>query len=285
MSGIEDEAVTAASGACAGPVVVDIKVEQCVTETLDTYEVITRGLDFVKKKLASVHLQHVSTGSNVCSSIPRLVAVSKTKPVQLVLHAYQRGQRHFGENYVQELVEKSQHPLLANLEDICWHFIGHLQRNKCNSLVACPNLWAVETVDSERLANGLDTGWSKKGSGKLNIFVQVNTSAENSKHGTNSSDEAVSLVQHIIKCCANLKFIGLMTIGKSGHDYTTGPNPDFMYLIDLRRRVCSELGLNCDEVELSMGMSADFEEATLAGSTSVRVGSVIFGVRQTKNAT
>lgn len=240
------------------------------------YESISKGLAFVNDRISGAQV-------DVSSSRPRLVAVSKTKPVEMIYHAYQQGQRHFGENYVQELVEKSQHPLLVNLEDICWHFIGHLQRNKCNSLVACPHLWAVETVDSERLANTLDASWARRTGDdtKLRVFVQVNTSTEDSKHGSSSS-EVGGLIKHILSQCVHLKFMGLMTIGRMGHDYSTGPNPDFQCLLETRRRVCSELSLSVDEVELSMGMSADFEQAIAAGSTNVRVGSVIFGVREQK---
>lgn len=213
---------------------------------------------------------------------PRLVAVTKTKPVEMILAAYHQGQRHFGENYVQELVEKSHHPQLIGLEDICWHFIGHLQRNKCNNLMSCPHLWAVETVDSERLASALDASRGKRCSGeRLRVFVQVNTSAEASKHGS-GSDVAISVVRHVIERCPSLQFLGLMTIGKMGHDYSTAPNPDFECLVETRRSLCRDLGLEEEGVELSMGMSSDFEHAISAGSTNIRVGSVIFGSRQLK---
>lgn len=212
---------------------------------------------------------------------PRLVAVSKTKPAEEVLRAYENGQRHFGENYVQELVEKANDPLLAGL-DVRWHFIGHLQRNKCNHLTSLPNLWAVETVDSEWLAATLNNSWKKRAYGrKLKVFVQVNSSAEDSKHGCLES-EVPALVKHVMESCDSLEFCGLMTIGRVGHDYATGPNPDFESLVAARRDVCSRLELDISRVELSMGMSADFEEAVLAGSTNVRIGSAIFGARPPK---
>ena len=249
----------------------EITNNDCVTE-----RTITKALVFVEERISGAHQKCLLR--NPRSAKPRLVAVSKTKPVEMILCAYNQGQRHFGENYVQELVEKSQHPLLAQL-DICWHFIGHLQRNKCNNLVACPHLWAVETVDSERLASTLNTSWGKKGTDqKLRVFVQVNTSGEVSKHGS-SGDEVISLVKYIKNKCDSLIFWGLMTIGKIGHDYSTGPNPDFECLVERRRRLCEELGLDVDKVELSMGMSSDFEQAIDAGSTTVRVGSILFGAR------
>lgn len=242
----------------------------------------TGSQEFISKGLASVMERITLACVKYSRSEPRLIAVTKTKPIEMILHAYQLGQRHFGENYVQELVEKSRHPSLVKLDGICWHFIGHLQRNKCNNLVSCPHLWAVETVDSERLATTLDTSWRKKEAGeKMRVFVQVNTSEEASKHGS-ASDEAVSVARHIVKQCTNLKLLGLMTIGRVGHDYSTGPNPDFECLVRTRCRLCQQLSVDMEEVELSMGMSSDFEQAIGAGSTNVRVGSVIFGAREWK---
>ena len=260
-----------------------IQAQSCSKEDSNTAagtesfeESIAKGLKSVNEKIVKASLKLPYT--------PRLIAVTKTKPVEMVLHAYHNGQRHFGENYVQELVEKSHHPLLVNLKDIKWHFIGHLQRNKCNNVISCPNLWAVETVDSERLANILDASWGRKYSAtgqKLRVFVQVNTSGETAKHGS-SSDEINTLVKCIIEQYTNLEFVGLMTIGKIGHDYSTGPNPDFDHLVDTRRKLCQDLSLDMNTVELSMGMSSDFEQAIDAGSTNVRIGSVIFGAREPK---
>ena len=232
-------------------------------------------LSFVRVRISEAH------GRTHRDHEPRLVAVSKTKPVEMILCAYENGQRHFGENYIQELVEKSQHPLLTDL-DIHWHFVGHLQRNKCNSLASVSKLCVVETVDSERLATTLDASWKRKGRNrKLKLFVQVNTSREESKHGCQVF-KVPALVKHILGTCTRLEFRGLMTIGQSGHDYSLGPNPDFECLVETRREVCRQLGLSIDSVELSMGMSGDFEEAILAGSTSVRVGTAIFGFREGK---
>lgn len=209
---------------------------------------------------------------------PRLVAVTKTKPPQMILWAYESGQRHFGENYVQELVEKAHDPSLASL-DIHWHFIGHLQRNKCNNLTSVPGLWMVETVDSERLATALNSSWRKRHSeGSLRIFVQVNASGEDEKSGC-PPDATPALVKHVIETCMGLEFCGLMMVGRIGHDYSTGPNPDFERLVRVRERICEELGLQEDQVELSMGMSADYEHAIATGSSNVRIGTTIFGSR------
>jgi len=211
---------------------------------------------------------------------PRLVAVSKTKPVTDIHQLYQLGQRHFGENYVQEIEEKGNDKLiLDSCPDIKWHFIGHLQRNKVNKITDIQGLYVVETVDSVKLASALNSAWEKQERGqRLKVMVQVNTSDEDSKHGCDPGAVA-GLVSHILKACPHLEFIGLMTIGSVDHDPSTGPNPDFQKLICCKSNVCEALSLNPALVELSMGMSADFEHAISMGSTNVRVGSVIFGAR------
>lgn len=220
--------------------------------------------------------------SDLPKTIPRLVAVSKLKPADCIIEAYEHGQRHFGENYVQELIEKSNNPKIQELKDIRWHFIGHLQSNKCNNIVGVPNLFMIETVDSAKLATTLNSSWGKQNKTRpLNVMVQVNTSKEESKSGC-SSDQCVDLVEHIISHCAHLRFSGLMTIGEMNYDWSQGANPDFICLIECRKNVCEKLGISLEDVELSMGMSNDFEKAILMGSTNVRVGSTIFGARQPK---
>lgn len=117
---------------------------------------------------------------------PRLVAVSKLQSTELILSAYQAGQRHFGENYVNELIEKAFNPqVLERCREIRWHFIGNLQRNKVNKVLLVPNLYAIETVSNNKLANVLNTSWEKfrrNVDTKLNIMVQVNTSQEKGKN-------------------------------------------------------------------------------------------------------
>ncbi|XP_077991966.1 pyridoxal phosphate homeostasis protein-like [Glandiceps talaboti] len=211
---------------------------------------------------------------------PRLVAVSKTKPVSVIQEVYNNGQRHFGENYVQELLDKgSDSDILSECPDIRWHFIGHLQRNKVSKILGVPNLFMVETVDSQRLADSLNQAWGKqKKPEKLKVMVQVNTSDEESKHGCRPT-EIVNLSRHVIEKCTNLQFMGLMTIGAFDHDLSKGPNPDFQRLIECKEDVCKELELATESVELSMGMSNDFEHAISVGSSNIRVGSTIFGAR------
>ncbi|KAF7242095.1 Pyridoxal phosphate homeostasis protein [Varanus komodoensis] len=215
---------------------------------------------------------------------PRLVAVSKTKPAEMVLEAYNLGQRSFGENYVQELLEKaSESRILSSCPEIKWHFIGHLQRHNVNKLIGVPNLFMLETVDSIKLADKVNSSWQKKGSSeKLKIMVQVNTSGEDSKHGL-PPEETVMTVAHILQKCPSLEFVGLMTIGSFGHDLSKGPNPDFQKLLSLRQELCDALNIPLEKVELSMGMSTDFQHAIEVGSTNVRIGSTIFGERTYPN--
>jgi len=214
---------------------------------------------------------------------PRLVAVSKTKPISAIVEAYSAGQRHFGENYVQELEEKGHNKeITSNLSEIQWHFIGHLQSNKVKKVLGVPNLFMVETIDSEKLANAVNNTWEKLNrEQKLNVMVQINTSGEQNKHGC-PPENAVVLVSHVINKCPSLHLSGIMTIGAYDYDLSLGPNPDFLRLVTVREEVCSALSLRKENLELSMGMSTDFEHAIGLGSTNVRVGSTIFGARTYK---
>uniref|UniRef100_A0A8C6REC0 Pyridoxal phosphate homeostasis protein n=1 Tax=Nannospalax galili TaxID=1026970 RepID=A0A8C6REC0_NANGA len=206
---------------------------------------------------------------------PRLVAVSKTKPADMVIEAYDHGQRTFGENYVRFLPQR----ILSSCPEIKWHFIGHLQKQNVNKLMAVPNLFMLETVDSVKLADKVNSSWQKKGSaGRLKVMVQINTSGEESKYGVPPS-ETIAVAEYIKSNCPSLEFVGLMTIGSFGHDLSQGPNPDFQVLLSLREELCKKLGIAVDQVELSMGMSMDFQHAIEVGSTNVRIGSTIFGER------
>jgi len=113
---------------------------------------------------------------------PRLVAVSKLQSTESIVSAYEAGQRHFGENYVNELVEKACNLLiLERCKEIRWHFIGNLQRNKVNKVLSIPNLYIIETISNDKLASALNNSWPKfrkSDDSKLNIMVQINTSQE-----------------------------------------------------------------------------------------------------------
>mmetsp|Transcript_115536 Transcript_115536/g.331623 ORF Transcript_115536/g.331623 Transcript_115536/m.331623 type:complete len:244 (-) Transcript_115536:51-782(-) len=204
----------------------------------------------------------------------RLVAVSKTKPVELLKEAYEAGHRHFGENYVQELIEKA--PQMP--EDTQWHFIGHLQSNKVSMLLkGCPMLACLETIDSEKLARAVDKAWSTVSPDrKLRVMVQVNSSGEESKNGVDAA-EVAELCRVISAELEHLEVVGLMTIGAP--DYSGCRTEDFETLHRCRADAATAMGVEPATLELSMGMSADFETAIREGSTSVRVGSSIFGAR------
>lgn len=217
----------------------------------------------------------------------RLVAVSKTKPLELLQQAYHCGQRVFGENYAQELVDKAEQ-MGHDHDDIVWHFIGGLQSNKANMLVkgVVPhgNL-VVETVGSIKVATKLNNAMAnlddelpdeKKGT-TLSVFVQINTSGEDAKSGVSPGDEAIELCQHIIKSCDRLHLMGLMTIG------AIGDISNFETLVACRDTVANALSVDPSTLELSMGMSGDYKEAIRYGATNVRVGSTLFGARDYSN--
>ncbi|KAK5097820.1 hypothetical protein LTR70_002862 [Exophiala xenobiotica] len=261
------------------------------------------------QNISSIHTRISSTcKSHNISKVPRLVAVSKLKPATDILALHQPSadqpsppppQLHFGENYVQELLEKSK--LLP--QSIKWHFIGGLQSNKCAQLAKnVHSLWAVESVDSAKKAQLLDKGRGQRneelkkeqdGNGAadaeemLRVFVQVNTSGEESKSGVEpKSEDLVNLCKTIREECSNLKLQGLMTIGAIARSKATTPeteNEDFVNLRENRDWVAKELGVDSEELELSMGMSEDFESAIRQGSDEVRVGSTIFGERPPKS--
>lgn len=154
--------------------------------------------------------------------------MSKTKPIEDIIAAYSVGQRDFGENYIQELEEKSNNPqILEHCKDIRWHFIGHLQTNKTKKVLKVPNLHMVQTVHSEKNAELLNKLWEKERlqqDGKLKVLVQVNTSGEDAKNGVDP-EKAVEVFEFVNDKCKALKCEGLMTIGEYGYDYSKGPNP------------------------------------------------------------
>ncbi|RYR28157.1 hypothetical protein Ahy_B01g052273 isoform B [Arachis hypogaea] len=216
-------------------------------------------------------MQRVRQAADRSGTLPesiRVVAVSKTKPVSMIRQLYDAGHRCFGENYVQEIVDKA--PQLP--QDIEWHFIGHLQSNKVKTLLGgVPNLAMFEGVDNQKVANNLDRMVSTLGRNPLKVLVQVNTT----KSGIDPSN-CVDLAKHVKSSCPNLVFSGLMTIGRP--DYTSTPE-NFKTLSNCRTEVCKALEMPEEQCELSMGMSSDFELAIEMGSTNVRIGSTIFGPR------
>ena len=229
-------------------------------------------------------VQKASNGRKV-----RLIAVSKLKPANDILALHESDHRHadFGENYAQELTEKSQ--LLPS--SIRWHMIGGLQTNKCKPLAEqVANLYCVSSVDASKKADALEKGRAALAEqqhleSKLRVLVQVNTSGEENKAGVEPG-QTTELCKHIREKCPHLQLAGLMTIGalaRSQEAQTAdGINEDFVTLRETRDAVAGDLGIDSSELELSMGMSSDFEAAISQGSDEVRVGTTIFGGRPAK---
>lgn len=208
-------------------------------------------------------VQAVATAGRAPDSV-RLVAVSKLQPASAIRSAYAAGQRDFGENYVQELQQKATE--LADLGDLRWHMIGHLQRNKAR--VVAPLSTLIHTVHSAELAAEL----GKRSSGALRVLVEVNVGGEAQKSGCPA--EALGDVLAAVGAASRLVLAGLMCVPP----HTAEPSaarPYFDELVRLR-----ELHGGAERLpELSMGMTADLEYAVAAGATIVRVGTAIFGDR------
>ncbi len=193
-----------------------------------------------------------------------LLAVSKTKPCVAIEEAYLAGQRAFGENYLQESVEKIAQ--LAHLSEASWHFIGPIQSNK-TKLIAENFSW-VHTIDRAKIAIRLNEHRSDQDT-PLNVCLQVNISSEDSKSGV-SKDEVLALAQ-IINDCKNLTLRGLMAIPEKQAPQST---------YEEMNALCDLLKAHYPSVDtLSMGMSNDLEVAIKSGATIVRIGSAIFGAR------
>lgn len=201
----------------------------------------------------------------------KLIAVSKTRSVAEIRQAYGAGQRDFGENKVQELLDKSND--LSDLTDIKWHFIGHLQSNKISQLSKVQNLVSIHSIDSISLLNKL---LSRTWVNKIGVFVQINTSGEEQKHGFCDPDE-IELAVRLIQDSDQMQLQGLMTIGAIRTDnFEDEARRCFQMLKDVKLALDQRFDL---DLELSMGMSGDFEIAISMGSNWVRVGSAIFGAR------
>jgi len=242
---------------------------------------VRQNLKMIQDKLSEIYKEAPENSRAV--KMPRLVAVSKTKPKEMVIECYEAGHRHFGENYPQELKEKSSDPMiLEKCPDIKWHFMGTVQTGNIAKIVKSPNISMVETIASSKHADKFQGSCKSNKVSGLGVMVQVNTSGEENKSGV-QPDEVVEVAKHIKEKCPNIEFKGLMTIGALAHSVarepTSGPNPDFLTLLECRRKIIEELQIEPDNVELSMGMSNDFEEAIRMGSTNIRVGSSIFGAR------
>ena len=201
-----------------------------------------------------------------------LIAVSKTKPVEMLQEIYDENIRDFGENKVQELCSKmEQLP-----SDIRWHMIGHLQRNKVKYIVGKVEL--IHSVDTYRLAEEINIQ-AKKQNVIVPILVEVNIAHEESKFGI-SAEYAILLVEEISKL-ENIRIKGLMTIAP----YVENPEDNRLYFRKIKQLSVDITNKNIDNVFmeiLSMGMTGDYMVAIEEGATMVRVGTGIFGERNYK---
>ncbi|GAM77571.1 hypothetical protein yggS [Vibrio ishigakensis] len=204
----------------------------------------------------------------------QLLAVSKTKPNQAILDALEAGHRQFGENYVQEGVEKIQYFQEHHSQfDIEWHFIGPIQSNKTKPIAE--NFDWVHSVERAKIAKRLS---DQRGEDKepLQVLIQVNTSAEESKSGVNEQ-EVLELAKSISEL-PNITLRGLMSIPASVQDYQQQ-----LEAFNELKALFEQLKSQYPQVDtLSMGMSGDMQAAVEAGSTMVRIGTAIFGARDYK---
>ena len=199
-----------------------------------------------------------------------LIAVSKTKPVEMLQEIYDEGIRDFGENKVQELTEKYE----VMPKDMKWHMIGHLQRNKVKYIVDKVTL--IHSVDSLRLEETISREAEKKGV-TVPILIEVNIAGEETKFGLSSKEEVISLTEQIA-ALPNLSVKGLMTVAPPAED----PEENRPFFREIRQLSVDITNKNIDNVSmeiLSMGMTNDYTVAIEEGATMVRVGTGIFGAR------
>lgn len=207
---------------------------------------------------------------NRCPDEVTLIAVSKTKPIEMLQEAYDEGCRNFGENKVQELVDKYE----VMPKDIKWHMIGHLQRNKVKYIVDKVSM--IHSVDSLRLAEEISKEALKKNV-TVSVLIEVNVAGEETKFGV-----APSEVEELLRQIAVLPGIavkGLMTIAP----FVENPEDNRRYFAALKQLSVDITKKNIDNITmnvLSMGMTGDYTVAIEEGASFVRVGTGIFGERQ-----
>lgn len=207
---------------------------------------------------------------NIISQLPngvKLVAVSKNHSAEIIKEVYDLGQKVFGENKVQELLEKQ--PVLPN--DIEWHLIGHLQTNKVKYIAGFVAM--IESVDSEKLLKEIDKE-AAKSNRKINVLLQVKIAKEETKFGLTIDEAKAIFEEYLLETFPNIEIKGLMGMA-SFVDDESQIREEFSIL----KNLFDELSQLKPLETLSMGMSGDFPLAIESGSNSVRVGSAIFGER------
>ena len=229
------------------------------------FDHVAANLREIRARITAACEARVGSARDARSSV-ELIAVSKTHPAEAVIAALEAGQRVFGENRVQEAAAKFP-ALRARYPDLKLHLIGPLQTNKVR--LAVETCDAIQTLDRDKLAEALATELAKQGR-RLDLFVQVNTGEEPQKAGVPPA-EADAFIRRCVQQY-KLPVVGLMCIPPAEEH----PAPHFALLREIARR--NDLG------QLSMGMSGDYELAIQFGATHVRVGTAIFGQRESRAA-
>ena len=226
----------------------------------------------IQDNLDKINKQIIETAKS-CGRRPekiRLIAVSKRKSVEAIMEGIKAGAKHFGENYIQEAIDKIDK---IGKNSACWHFIGHLQSNKAKFAVKYFDY--IHTVDTIKLAREID-----KQARKINkiqkILVQVNIGEEDTKSGTSIEDTIQLITQ--IHTYANIAVKGLMCMPP----YFSDPDQARIYfqqLVRIKENILNQKFETVSMEHLSMGMSNDFKVAIEEGSTMIRIGTSIFGSR------
>ena len=216
--------------------------------------------------------KNINNIKNIIGNNCRLVAISKTKPIELILEAYNAGQKVFGENKVQELEQK--HQLLP--KDIKWHMVGHLQTNKVKYIA--PFVTLIHSVDSEKLLKEINKQ-ALKNNRTIDVLLQVYIANESTKFGWDRDELIEFIKSNKILQYQNINIAGLMGMATNTDDKQLIRN-EFRSLKSLFTHIKTNFShKNMDLKEISMGMSSDYPIAVEEGSTLVRVGSSIFGSR------
>ena len=193
-----------------------------------------------------------------------LIAVSKTRPWEDIKVIYDQGHRIFGENYPQELIEKSK----KLPKDIEWHLIGHLQSNKVKKLIEeIPGL-VIESIDRVDIVEKINKYASEKN--KTKVYIEINISDQPTKTGC-KKEIIFDIADAIIKS-PRLELVGIMSLGNIGN------KEEFQKMLSIKDKICEKYSLNKEKFIASFGTSQDYEEAILSGSDEVRVGHQIFEI-------
>jgi PLP dependent protein len=212
--------------------------------------------------------------TKIKESLPKdvtLIAVSKTKPVSDILQAYQVGQRHFGENKIQEMTQKFE----EMPKDIFWHMIGHVQTNKVKYMA--PFVYLIHGVDSFKLLEEINKQ-ALKNNRVINCLLQIHIAQEETKFGLDAQELDQILNSQALSQLKNINIVGLMGMASFTDDLNQ-VQQEFNSLNKLYSNYKDQKTFNVNFQYLSMGMSGDYTTAIACGSNMVRIGSNIFGTR------